>query len=87
MISIKHYLEQPQNGAADSFERGQAALLPVTLGAYRSALVEMGNCAQDAGPALGEELKLLKARNPMYESNCKAGAVARPCTTGNRPVR
>jgi diguanylate cyclase (GGDEF)-like protein len=57
MISIKHYLEQPQNGAADSFERGQAALLPVTLGAYRSALVEMGNCAQDACPALGEELK------------------------------
>ena len=31
--------------------------LPVTVAAYRSALVEMGNCGQDACPALGEELK------------------------------
>jgi diguanylate cyclase (GGDEF)-like protein len=33
------------------------ALLPVTIAAYRSALVEMGNCGLDACPALGGELQ------------------------------
>jgi diguanylate cyclase (GGDEF)-like protein len=31
--------------------------LPATVDAYRSALMEMGNCGQYACPALGEELK------------------------------
>jgi diguanylate cyclase (GGDEF)-like protein len=66
MISIKEYLEQPQpepdeqpptaSGVAPPQEQGE--ILPVTLAAYRSALVEMGNCGQNACPALGEELKL-----------------------------
>ena len=65
MISIKEYLEQTQPEAA---EEPQAiavgvvsteleALLPLTVAAYRSALVEMGNCGRDACPALSEELK------------------------------
>ncbi len=37
--------------------RSTKSLLPVTVAAYRSALVEMGNCGQDACPALGGELK------------------------------
>ena len=73
MISIKEYLEdssaesiqqafnasgsqtEPPVLAVDS--RNESALLSLTAAAYRSALVEMGNCGQDACPALGEELK------------------------------
>jgi len=52
---------KPESGPAIS-ESEQArseseTLLPVALAAYRSALVEMGNCGQDACPALGEKLK------------------------------
>jgi diguanylate cyclase (GGDEF)-like protein len=65
MISIKRYLEQTQTGSAEQTQTTSAgngkrepkALLPLTVAAYRSALVEMGNCGQDACPALGEELK------------------------------
>ena len=57
MISIKQYLEQEQTDANGDGERELKALLPVTVAAYRSALVEMGNCGQYACPALGEELK------------------------------
>jgi diguanylate cyclase (GGDEF)-like protein len=45
---------------ADSDGRGEEEprlLLPLTVAAYRSALVEMGNCGLNACPALGEELK------------------------------
>ena len=63
MISLKKYLEGTDSPAA---EPGKAAtpskseareLLPLSIAAYRSALLEMGNCSQDACPALGEELK------------------------------
>jgi len=37
--------------------REQQAVLPVAVAAYRSALVEMGNCGQSVCPALGGELK------------------------------
>ncbi len=57
MISLKRYLEQAQTGSIGHDERETKALLPATVAAYRSALVEMGNCGQDACPALGEELK------------------------------
>lgn len=60
MISIKEYLEQPDAvpEAAEELKQPVAeSLLPLTVVAYRSALAEMGNCGQNACPALGEELK------------------------------
>jgi hypothetical protein len=43
-----------ENGRGEEEPR---LLLPMAVAAYRSALVEMGNCGLDACPALGEELK------------------------------
>ncbi len=72
MISIKRYIEQtaagPAKEPADAVspgreqtsgedESGIKTLLPLTVAAYRSALVEMGHCGLNACPALGEELK------------------------------
>jgi diguanylate cyclase (GGDEF)-like protein len=57
MISIKRYLEEPETEPGEHSEPEAQALLPVTVAAYRSSLVDMGNCGQDACPALGEELK------------------------------
>jgi diguanylate cyclase (GGDEF)-like protein len=57
MISIKHYLEEPETEPGKQGEPETQPLLPVTVAAYCSALVEMGNCGQDACPALGGELK------------------------------
>jgi len=73
MISLKKYLdstsgdakESAGNGAREFVEYSAKAqaehdgkrLLPVALTAYRSALLEMGNCSQNACPALGDELK------------------------------
>jgi diguanylate cyclase (GGDEF)-like protein len=50
----------PQTSQAASDGRGEEEprlLLPMAVAAYRSALVEMGNCGLDACLALGEELK------------------------------
>jgi diguanylate cyclase len=66
MISIKEYLEQTQaepdeqtpTTSGDGAAQVQQEILPIALSAYRSALVEMGNCGQNACPALGDELKL-----------------------------
>jgi diguanylate cyclase (GGDEF)-like protein len=57
MISIKRYLEQTEAEPDGHDEPEAQSLLPVTVAAYRSALMEMGNCGQDACPALGGELK------------------------------
>jgi diguanylate cyclase (GGDEF)-like protein len=57
MISIKRYLEQTETESNGHEERAPKTILPVTVAAYRSALVEMGNCGQDACPVLGMELK------------------------------
>lgn len=57
MISIKRYIEQSQTELDRQDEQPEVELLPATVAAYRSALVEMGNCGQNACPALGEELK------------------------------
>jgi diguanylate cyclase (GGDEF)-like protein len=57
MISIKRYLEQTQTEHGEDGEPEVQPLLEVTVTAYRSSLVEMGNCGQDACPALGGELK------------------------------
>jgi diguanylate cyclase len=57
MISIKRYLDQEQTEPDEHDASGTTALLPVTIAAYRSALVEMGTCGLDACPALGGELE------------------------------
>jgi diguanylate cyclase (GGDEF)-like protein len=57
MISIKRYLELPLAESSENAERGGKELFPATVAAYRSALVEMGNCGQNACPALGRELQ------------------------------
>jgi diguanylate cyclase (GGDEF)-like protein len=57
MISIKRYLDQEQTEPDEHDASETKALLPVTVAAYCSALVEMGNCGLDTCPALGEELK------------------------------
>jgi diguanylate cyclase (GGDEF)-like protein len=57
MISIKRYLEQTQTGPGEHGKQEAQSLLPETVAAYRSSLAEMGNCGQDACPALGGELK------------------------------
>jgi diguanylate cyclase (GGDEF)-like protein len=57
MISIKRYLEETQTESGEDGEAGAQSLLPVTIAAYCSSLVEMGNCGQDACPALGGELR------------------------------
>jgi diguanylate cyclase (GGDEF)-like protein len=57
MISIKRYLEQKQAESNVQSGREAESLLPVTVAAYRSALVEMGNSGMNACPALGAELR------------------------------
>jgi hypothetical protein len=57
MISIKQYLDQAPSEFAGHGSLKTAALLPLTLAAYRSALSEMGSCGLDACPALGQDLK------------------------------
>jgi diguanylate cyclase (GGDEF)-like protein len=63
MISIKEYLEQTESNEPSQTElpgldpREPDALLPAAVAAYRSALIEMGNCGQEACPILSEELK------------------------------
>ncbi len=57
MISIKQYLDQTQMESNSDGKAGKQALLPVAVAAYRSALMEMGNCGLDVCPALGGELK------------------------------
>ena len=55
MISLKKYMELPSKPLIAKCEQGE--LLPAALGAYGSALVEMGNCSVVACPGVGEELK------------------------------
>ena len=45
------------NGAKSSTAAEEKGLYPVAMGAYRSALLEMGNCSLDACPALGDGFK------------------------------
>jgi diguanylate cyclase (GGDEF)-like protein len=56
MISLKKYLDTVQTAADSDSEPDEKSLLPATLVAYRSALLEMGNCSVNACPALGDEL-------------------------------
>jgi diguanylate cyclase len=64
MISLKKYLDGTDDLAAvpdraPALSKAEAReLLPLSIAAYRSALMEMGNCSQSACPGLGEGLKM-----------------------------
>ena len=60
MISLKKYLDEAENTGkkTDKTDKCDAGgLLPATVSAYRSALLEMGGCSLNACPALGGELQ------------------------------
>ncbi|MDR3751743.1 MAG: GGDEF domain-containing protein [Terracidiphilus sp.] len=57
MISLKKYLDAVQTGSNNSGETEETDILSAAIAAYRSALLEMGNCSVDACSGLGEELK------------------------------
>lgn len=58
MISIKKYLDAAHRGPIVDAVPEQNELLSEAMEAYRSSLVEMGNCSLDACPGLGRELKI-----------------------------
>jgi hypothetical protein len=53
MISLKKYLDEARNTRNDTDKCDADELLGVTVGAYRSALLDMGGCSLQACPALG----------------------------------
>ena len=57
MISLKKYLESPDAVSAHPAEPAGPNLLAVAVTAFRSSLVEMGNCSLSACPPIGKELK------------------------------
>jgi hypothetical protein len=57
MISLKKYLDLDQTDQPKVIRDDPRDVLPTAITAYRSALVEMGNCSTHACPALGNDLK------------------------------
>lgn len=57
MISLKKYLDCVEPDPNVCFDADAEGLLPSLMAAYRSALQAMGNCAENACPALGDSLK------------------------------
>ena len=57
MISLKRYLDATLAGSDSCNGTDEGGLLPSSLDAYGSALLEMGNCSLDACPGLGDHLK------------------------------
>jgi diguanylate cyclase (GGDEF)-like protein len=57
MISLKKYLDTVGTGFNSADEAEEGDLVTITVSAYRSSLLEMGNCSLDACPGLGSELK------------------------------
>jgi diguanylate cyclase (GGDEF)-like protein len=57
MISLKKYLDSAESGIGDRGDEEDRGTVQVVIDAYRSALIEMGNCSVDACPALGPDLK------------------------------
>jgi diguanylate cyclase (GGDEF)-like protein len=56
MISLKKYMDSVDDGA-DCAGDSPPETLSLVIDAYRSTLLEMGNCGVDACPALGPELR------------------------------
>src|ERR1035438_247996 len=57
MISLKKYMDSANHVLRGAEEARKGGVLPQAIAAYRSALLEMGNCGVQACPALGEDLK------------------------------
>lgn len=57
MISLKKYLDTVEPDPGVCLDPETPGLLASLLAAYHSALQAMGNCAEDACPALGDSLK------------------------------
>jgi diguanylate cyclase (GGDEF)-like protein len=57
MISLKRYLDSAECGSGNRGDEEDRGTVQVVIDAYRSALIEMGNCSVDACPALGPDLK------------------------------
>ncbi len=57
MISLKRYLDSPLERLNSGDEIHKGDLLSVVLGAYNSALLEMGNCSLEACPGMGDDLQ------------------------------
>ncbi len=77
MISLKKYLDSPSGCTQADGNSDDDGILPVTIAAYGSALLEMGNCAFEAYPALGMNLK--RSLDKVEESltcDMSAGQVA-----------
>jgi diguanylate cyclase (GGDEF)-like protein len=75
MISLKKYLDSAQVGSAVEEQPNTADVLAAALVAYRSALLEMGNCSLEACPDLGRELKRALealAERLSIEASCAA---------------
>lgn len=57
MISLKKYLDQAGLESQERREPDSKELLPAAVAAYRSALLEIGDCTLNVCPNLGEELR------------------------------
>lgn len=57
MISLKKFLDSAHTDSNVSVDSETSALFSALLAAYCSSLQAMGNCAEDACPTLGDDLK------------------------------
>ncbi len=57
MISLKRYLDSSDQGHEAEAKPAERDLLAAVIGAYGSALLEMGNCSLVACPGVGDGLK------------------------------
>ncbi len=57
MISLKKYLDSVEPDSTAGGETSLTDLANVAISAYRSALLEMGSCSQEACPVLGPSLR------------------------------
>ena len=57
MISLKRYLDSSDQGHEAEAKPAERDLLAAVIGAYGSALLEMGNCSLEACPGVGDGLK------------------------------
>src|SRR6266568_1222845 len=77
MISLKKYLDSYEDDVSPCVVDATPDLLPLAIDAYRSALVEIGNCSLDACPVLGPDLRRSLGRFEETLSNrLSAGTIA-----------
>jgi diguanylate cyclase (GGDEF)-like protein len=88
MISLKKYLDLEVDGSPSHSTPDEPTLVAAAIGAYRSALVEMGNSCVDACPALGGELKQsLTLNEKQLAANVTLDSVANAETSVQQCLR